>query len=265
MRKSTVTLIASWLYGQGVLGFDNKFLFPTDDDLTFYYMNTIEVEYQSNFTNPTLYTFCKVGDDDPKEKDKNTSAPKNNGTVSVTLDFQQGDECWFNLREDEKTSKLGINSPHNWKFDADDKNTTTVKAPETTTSSTSSKTSSTISTTSTSTTISTTAPSAAAADITSSATPTPSSTPTDDDVGAKATRIGIGVGVGFAGLLVMTVMGMVVARILRKRRNALQYASPPETALAGIQKPASAVSYNPVSQFEPSGAPYTGHYDPYRP
>ncbi|KAK6079673.1 hypothetical protein SCUP234_00608 [Seiridium cupressi] len=123
MRKSTVTLIASWLYGQEVLGFDNKFLFPTDDDLTFYYMNTIEVEYQSNFTNPTLYTFCKVGDDDPKEKDKNTSAPKNNGTVSVTLDFQKGDECWFNLREDEKTSNLGFNSPHNWKFDADDKNT----------------------------------------------------------------------------------------------------------------------------------------------
>lgn len=62
MRTYTTYLLASWVCGQGAFGFENKFLFPVDDGLTFYYMNTIEVKYQSNFTNPTLYTFCKEGE-----------------------------------------------------------------------------------------------------------------------------------------------------------------------------------------------------------
>lgn len=58
MRSSTIIALASW--SAGVLGFDNEFLFPTDKDLTFFYKNTIEVQYQSDFESPTLYTYCKV-------------------------------------------------------------------------------------------------------------------------------------------------------------------------------------------------------------
>lgn len=55
-------------------------------------------------------------------KDK-SSAPGNNGTVSVKLDFTKADRCWFNLRSEVKKNNLGINSPNEWKFEADEKNT----------------------------------------------------------------------------------------------------------------------------------------------
>lgn len=57
------------------------------------------------------------------EKDKTISAPKNNGTIAVTLDFSKADRCWFNLRSDDTRNNLGVNSPHQWKFQADEKNT----------------------------------------------------------------------------------------------------------------------------------------------
>lgn len=42
-----------------------EFLYPGEEDMTFYYMNTIAVKYESNFSNPHLYTFCRIGSGSP--------------------------------------------------------------------------------------------------------------------------------------------------------------------------------------------------------
>lgn len=39
-----------------------QFLYP-QADMTFYYMNTVAVKYESNYTNPYLYTYCRTGTD----------------------------------------------------------------------------------------------------------------------------------------------------------------------------------------------------------
>ncbi|KAH8902584.1 hypothetical protein BR93DRAFT_868656, partial [Coniochaeta sp. PMI_546] len=83
-----------------------EFLYP-QPGLTFYYLDTINVTYTSNFTNPTLFAWCGQGS--PAQKFE-TSAPKFNGSVLVLLDFSSSDPCWFDLRPD--TPACGDNSPH---------------------------------------------------------------------------------------------------------------------------------------------------------
>lgn len=271
MRSSTIIALASW--SAGVLGFDNEFLFPTDKDLTFFYKNTIEVQYQSDFESPTLYTYCKV-DGKPTEEDKVT-APKYNGTISVTLDWKdEASECWFNLKPAD-SKKTGFNSPNSWSYEVGKANTTTVKADDdtdkpSTTTSIKTSTSSTVTSTPTSTGTHTTAD-AAQAEVTTTAEPsaTPSSEPVETPK-AKGITIGIAVGASFGGLLIMTIIGMVAARFIRKNRPLKPYkamgASASEMGLVSgaPQKPAASVSYNPVSQFEPAGALESVPYDPHR-
>ncbi|KAH6659322.1 hypothetical protein BKA67DRAFT_10705 [Truncatella angustata] len=258
MRLSTNTLLALWTCAQGVFAFENKFLFPTEKDLTFYYMNTIEVKYQSNFSDPTLYIFCTKDDGKAEQKNK-VSAPENNGTIAVTLDFTKVDTCWFNLRSDEKKNNLGFNSPNRWSFDYDEqkKNTTTVKAIETTTTKSSTP-SSTFSTSSTSITTLTPAPVATTAEATTS-TPTSISEPAQ-----KGIQIGIGVGAAVGGLIVMTLIGMVAARMISNKKAKAGYTAPSEMTPAGVLKPLSSnMSYYPVSHSEPPVATLAGPYDPY--
>ncbi|KAB5523000.1 hypothetical protein GE09DRAFT_487184 [Coniochaeta sp. 2T2.1] len=83
-----------------------EFLYP-QPDLMFYYLDTINVTYTSNFSNPTLFAWC--GQSSSPTQKYETSAPKFNGSVLVLLDFSSSDPCWFDLRPD--TPACGDNSP----------------------------------------------------------------------------------------------------------------------------------------------------------
>ncbi|OIW33018.1 hypothetical protein CONLIGDRAFT_556141, partial [Coniochaeta ligniaria NRRL 30616] len=82
-----------------------EFLYP-QPGLTFYYLDTINVTYTSNFSNPTLIAWCGSGS--PAQKFE-TSAPNLNASVLVLINFSSSDPCWFNLRPD--TPACGDNSP----------------------------------------------------------------------------------------------------------------------------------------------------------
>lgn len=82
-----------------------EFLYP-QPGLTFYYLDTVNVTYTSNFSNPTLFAWC--GQASPAQKFEAT-APKHNGSVLVLLDFSSSDPCWFDLRPN--TPACGDNSP----------------------------------------------------------------------------------------------------------------------------------------------------------
>ncbi|KAI1497860.1 hypothetical protein F5X99DRAFT_351216 [Biscogniauxia marginata] len=164
--------------------------YPTEG-LTFYYLDTVQVTYTSNFSGPFLYTFCldDVGNTIPKKLDEVTPY---NGTVPTVLDWTDASSaCWFNLRPGHEAI-LGSNSDR-FEYKIGQRSQTTL-GPETSTE--------------TSTT------SIAMAGATSSASPAPVFS-TGLSTGAQA---GIGVGAALAGLA----LGAFAATMLIRRRNRQQ-------------------------------------------
>ncbi|KAI1491291.1 hypothetical protein F5X96DRAFT_486025 [Biscogniauxia mediterranea] len=61
------------------------------------YLDTIQITYTSNFSNPNLYTFCSDGIETRFKK--LAAATSYNGTSPTVLDFTDASSaCWFNLR-----------------------------------------------------------------------------------------------------------------------------------------------------------------------
>ncbi|KAI0177421.1 hypothetical protein BJ166DRAFT_22555 [Pestalotiopsis sp. NC0098] len=262
MRISKSIALASW--GAGVLAFDNKFLFPAGKDLTLYYMNTVEVQYQSNFFDPTLHTYCKVDGGDPRE-DSKTSVPDYNGTVSVTLDWVvEYTECWFAL-EPANSQESGFNSEH-WSYEIKDANITTVQAKDETKKLSAKTLASSVTATESATANAAPHPTFVNKEPAATSEPTSEPAPTPE---SRGVIIGIAVGATFGALILMTILGMVFARYCRRNKPYKNYnsVSPAELGLlaeGAPQKPAGAVSYNHVSPFEPSGTSDSAPYDPHR-
>ncbi|KAK6200700.1 hypothetical protein LQW54_009581 [Pestalotiopsis sp. IQ-011] len=264
MRSSKSIALAS--FSAGVLAFDNKFLFPADKDLTLYYMNTIEVQYQSNLVDPTLHTYCKVDGGDPREESK-TSVQGYKGTVSITLDWvDEYAECWFALKPADP-QESGFNSEH-WSYEIKDANTvsTTVQANDDK-KKLSARTPASSETVSESSTIeSPPDPTVANKELAATSEPTSEPAPTPKSRGLV---IGIAVGATFGALILITILGMVFARYCRRNKTYQSYnsVSPAELGLlaeGAPQKPAGTVSYNHVSPFEPSGTLDSAPYDLHR-
>ncbi|KAK3368246.1 hypothetical protein B0H63DRAFT_403532 [Podospora didyma] len=74
------------------------FLFPPKDiQHDFYHLDSIEVTYRSNFSNPTLSCLCGAPGQ-ATQKFKADNAGPFNGSAVVFLNFSSTDPCWFHLR-----------------------------------------------------------------------------------------------------------------------------------------------------------------------
>ncbi|KAK9420772.1 hypothetical protein SUNI508_00863 [Seiridium unicorne] len=235
-----------------------EFLYPTGS-MTFYYMNTVAVKYESNFSNPALYTFCRVGSGSPNLKFINYTSPYN-ATALITLSFTTGSQCWFNMRsEASNDAEWGFNSV-NWNYKIDSVNETTVGLSTISATLSPTTTSSTSSATTTSTTSSTS----------SSSTPTTTSESSRGlSVGAQA---GIGVGVGIAGLVaIVAIIALVIRRRKRQQPDQAvpqqqQYLQPQGPSTVGSPAPTDASTHMPMSN---SGAsthtsPFDDHSQKFR-
>ncbi|KAK0663391.1 hypothetical protein QBC41DRAFT_329271 [Cercophora samala] len=78
---------------------------PGGDSETYHFMDTVMVEYISNFASVTLWTFCKPGVGETQFIQK---APGFNATVPVVLNLTSATPCWFNIRSPDE--KYGANS-----------------------------------------------------------------------------------------------------------------------------------------------------------
>ncbi|KAJ1327004.1 cell wall integrity and stress response component [Microdochium nivale] len=204
-------------------GFESNFLFPAgvDNSLTFHYLDTIEVSWVSNYTEPKLWLFCRRPNDSEPRSQLTKSVAEFNGTQGIKLDFQGMSGCWFNLRS--KDEKLGINGI-NWKYDNTEGDQATLglsassAAPSQTASSPTSSTITRATTTATGTT-----------------TPLPSGAPPPSaDSAAEGlstgTKAGIGAGAAVAGL---AIIGALAFCLTRRRRRAERGPSAPELSAAG--------------------------------
>ncbi|KXJ89000.1 hypothetical protein Micbo1qcDRAFT_206590 [Microdochium bolleyi] len=102
---------------------ESIFIFPSDNEAgaTFHLGDVLEVSWTSNYTDPLLWQWCR---------DPSYGTPYDyiqwaepvadfNGSVSVPLGPQFGDECWFELFSgDRRKSTLGPR----WKFDNNTRN-----------------------------------------------------------------------------------------------------------------------------------------------
>ncbi|KAM0816154.1 hypothetical protein AB5N19_01955 [Seiridium cardinale] len=235
-----------------------EFLYPTGS-MTFYYMNTVAVKYESNFSNPALYTFCRVGSGSPNLKFINYTSPYN-ATALITLSFTTGSQCWFNMRsEASNDAEWGFNSA-NWNYKIDSVNETTVGLSTISATLSPTTTSSTSSATTTLTTSSTS----------NSSTPTTTSEASSGlSVGAQA---GIGVGVGIAGLVaIVAIIALVIRRRKRQQPDQAvpqqqQYLQPQGPSTVGSPAPTGTSTYMPMSN---SGAsthtsPFDDHSQKFR-
>ncbi|KAJ0109421.1 hypothetical protein J7T55_000346 [Diaporthe amygdali] len=62
-----------------------RVLYPDTDGLAFYAKDVINVPYETNFTEPYLYTWCVQGN--ASQAQEPTRPPGGNGTAQVVLDF----------------------------------------------------------------------------------------------------------------------------------------------------------------------------------
>lgn len=95
-----------------------KFLYPVDKELTYYYLDRIDVSYDTNYSAPYLYTWCDVDDD--VEGVQSDRPDAYNATTEITLQFTSEINdlvCWFNLRDADvdTSSDAGANSAH-WTY-----------------------------------------------------------------------------------------------------------------------------------------------------
>ncbi|KAI5923567.1 hypothetical protein F4810DRAFT_199198 [Camillea tinctor] len=195
--------------------------------LTFYYLDTVQVTYTSNFSDPNLYTFCSDENGNTVQK-KLAAATPYNGTAPTILDFTDASSaCWFNLRPG-YAAILGSNSDV-FEFRIGQRSQTTL-GPDSSSSATATATSTTVPATS---------------DATSSATAVAN---TGLSSGAQA---GIGVGAALAGLA----LGAFAATMFIRRQNRNQ---PPmiEHQHAGMPYPGS--DYQGSVAYGPSPTIYSG-------
>ncbi|KAG4030418.1 hypothetical protein MFRU_012g01520 [Monilinia fructicola] len=204
-RYHAFTLLCLW-WSIGCAVADDHgvvFLYPTED-LTFHYLDTINVTYTSPFPTPQLWIFCQNATDVTSGLITESKASVNpyNGTAPVNFKWRGGSPCWFDIKPDNKGG-LGANSPH-FVVDQNKRATpTTLGLDSSTTTATStptasSETSNDVTTTATSTpTISSEASSNTSADSPSSSQ---NNSPEGLSGGAKA---GIGIGIGLVALLAL--------------------------------------------------------------
>ncbi|KAI0596797.1 hypothetical protein F4775DRAFT_562800 [Biscogniauxia sp. FL1348] len=203
--------------------------YPTSG-LTFYYLDTVQVTYTSNFSDPNLYTFCSDGNGGTIQK-KLAAATPYNGTTPTVLDFTDASSaCWFNLRPG-FVAGFGSNSDV-FEFKIGQRSQTTL-GPDSSSSATITATSS-------------------VASATSSATSSATAVATTGlSTGAQA---GIGVGAALAGLA----LGAFAATIfIRRRRNKKQ---PPMVDLQDTSMPSQypGSDYQGSLAYGPSPAMYSG-------
>ncbi|KAB8296949.1 hypothetical protein EYC80_002357 [Monilinia laxa] len=88
------------------------FLYPTEN-LTFHYLDTIDVTYTSPFPKPQLWIFCQNATDVTSGIITESKASVNpyNGTAPVNFKWLGGSPCWFDIKPDNKGG-LGANSAH---------------------------------------------------------------------------------------------------------------------------------------------------------
>lgn len=95
-----------------------QFLYPVDTGLTYYYLDRIDVSYDSNYSAPYLYTWCDL---DGSATEAQSDRPDGyNATTEITLQFTTDVndlDCWFNLRDIDLASSgaAGTNSKH-WTY-----------------------------------------------------------------------------------------------------------------------------------------------------
>ena len=78
---------------------ENRFLFP--DTLGEVYSNgyVMDVQWVSNYTDPTLTMWCRRPNEQEilKKYESSTDVPSFNGTKAVTIDLANIETCWFML------------------------------------------------------------------------------------------------------------------------------------------------------------------------
>lgn len=116
LRLRHITAAASVLLSRipGALADDTvQFLYPVDDGLTYYYLDRIDVSYNTNYSEPFLYTWCVLdGNVNEAQSDRPDAY---NATTEITLEFPSETNnlvCWFNLRgvDVDSSGEVGTNS-----------------------------------------------------------------------------------------------------------------------------------------------------------
>ncbi|OTB00306.1 hypothetical protein M426DRAFT_324355 [Hypoxylon sp. CI-4A] len=189
----------------------NNFTYPTES-LTFNYLDTIIVSYESNISAPSLYTWCLYSGGDINQK-RLDHVQGFDATATIKLNFtlnSQVTTCWFDMKSDEPDRAFGFNSP-SFQYNStvgEEKTLSLGSATSSTPTSTSSSPASTQSGVSTGST--------------ETSMPSPTLTPDSSEstsahsglsTGAQA---GIGVGVGLVGI---AIGGAAVAFYLRRRNR----------------------------------------------
>ncbi|KAI1075440.1 hypothetical protein F5B20DRAFT_559725 [Whalleya microplaca] len=176
----------------------NQFLFPTAEQ-SFHYLDTIEVQYQSNFSAPSISVWCKIDETSAPWVKSTTNVDGFNASALVPLQFTKATICWFELRQDE----LGINSPTFGYIAEKDKQATVLASDASVTAATSADTPS--STTNTALKATTSAPSEEDSQRPSSGLST-------------AAQAGIGIGAGMVGIG-LGVIAAILFFIRRRKRG----------------------------------------------
>ncbi|KAK4175213.1 hypothetical protein QBC36DRAFT_28089 [Triangularia setosa] len=104
---TTLLLVASGLLASAQSDF-SEFVYPVPDgdSETYHSMDTVMVEYISNFETVAIWTFCASGAIETKFIQ---AAPSFNATVPIFLNFTSPRPCWFNIRS-AAGDKFGANS-----------------------------------------------------------------------------------------------------------------------------------------------------------
>ncbi|KAI0131790.1 hypothetical protein BJ170DRAFT_717551 [Xylariales sp. AK1849] len=227
------------------------FLFPTKG-LTFYSNDTVNITYESSFSAPLLYTFCRETDGKTVSQKRIDHVGGFNASALVKLDFDYNSPCWFDLKPNSTGS--GANSP-GFTLLAEQQSQATVGLGSSISTPTS--------TSATATTSATNAGSSATrtnivtnAASTSTAAPAASASGDSSSSGGLSVggQAGIGVGAGIAGIG-MCVLAAVLFKRRRGRDRGLQEkvdtALPPATPGSAASPSYYPASSHPGSNYNP--------------
>ncbi|KAH8678275.1 hypothetical protein BX600DRAFT_493572 [Xylariales sp. PMI_506] len=210
--------IVNLLMSLGVFAASNgvTFLFPTEG-LTLYYLDTINVTYESDFSAPNLYTFCDSGNDFIRS----TAAAPYNGSTLVLLNFTSSTPCYFDLRPGTAAGQ-GANSDSftlvNSQRGALTVGLSTTQSPTSTTSTTASTSTGTSSSSAVPTTSSATA-------LTTTTSAAPTTTTTAAASGGDKLSTGAAAGIGVGATIAVIGLGAALAWWFWRRRVARKAAA----------------------------------------